>query len=299
MIQRLRQLFSAIRNGRRDLERLNWKQEILLWSVLRSEYKALIESERFRDEKRLNAFGYALYSQTDEDGILAEIFRRIGLGPRTFVEFGCGNGLENNSHALLLAGWRGLWIEADAAKVAAAERQFGDVIAAGRLRIKSAFIDRDNIDGLIGEVFEGETDLLSVDIDGNDFHVLKAITCINPRVIVVEYNARKGPAIDWVMAYNDAHRWDGSDYFGASLKAYELLLKARGYALVGCSTSGINAFFVRQDLAQPDRFCAPFTAENHFEPQRKLLRMGIHTAHRRSYGPWDTAERLLNNEAEV
>ncbi|NIA67898.1 FkbM family methyltransferase [Pelagibius litoralis] len=296
MLQKLRQLVWAIKDGQRDLYRLRRDQEILLWSVLRSEYRSLIESDKFSDTKRLNAFGYALYSQADEDGILAEIFKRIGVGPRTFVEFGCGNGLENNTHALILDGWRGLWMDANESQIASAERQFADVVAQDRLHIRLALLDPHNINGLIGEYFEGEIDLLSVDIDGNDFHVLKEISCINPRVIVVEYNARKGPTIDWVIAYNAAHRWDGTDYFGASLKAYEHLLKERGYLLVGCSISGVNAFFVREDLATPELFCGPFTSENHFEPQRKLLRRGIHTTHPRNYGPWDTARRLLEDQ---
>ncbi|WP_299619801.1 hypothetical protein [Pelagibius sp.] len=297
MLGKLRRLVWTLRDGQKDLSRLNRTQQALLWSELRREYRSLIESERFRDPKRLNGFGYSLYSQADEDGILAEIFRRIGPGPRTFVEFGCGNGLENNSHALLLDGWRGLWIDADAAQLSRAERRFGDLVASERLHIKGALIDKGNINALIGAVFQGEIDLLSVDIDGNDFHILQQIDCIAPRVIVVEYNARKGPAIDWVMAYNDHHSWDGTDYFGASLKAYELLLKERGYALVGCSISGVNAFFVRDELVGADLFSAPFTAENHYEPQRKHLRMGIHTAHGRSYGPWQRAETLLESGA--
>jgi hypothetical protein len=61
--------------------------------------------------------------------------------------------------------------------------------------------------------------------------------------------------------------WDGTSYYGASLKALELIGSRKGYELVGCSLSGINAFFVRRDLVK-DSFCAPFTAENHFEPPR-------------------------------
>ena len=216
-------------------------------SQLRTEYKELLASERYSDPKRLNKFGYSLYSQTDEDGIIEEIFCRIGTTNRNFVEFGCGNGLENNSHALLLKGWTGLWIDGSEKLINEIRKKFRDCIETQYLQAVCAFINTDNINRLIGDHFEGEIDMLSIDLDGNDFYILNAITCISPRLIVVEYNARKGPSIDWVMNYNPSHVWDRkSDYFGASLKAFEYLLRRRGYSLVGCSTSGINAFFVER-----------------------------------------------------
>ena len=94
---------------------------------------------------------------------------------------------------------------------------------------------------------------MSIDLDGNDYYILDAIRSISPRVIVAEYNAKFPPDIFWVMQYNEAHHWDSSDYFGASLKALADLLAARGYALVGCSVLGTNAFFVRKDLVAPPR----------------------------------------------
>ena len=70
------------------------------------------------------------------------------------------------------------------------------------------------------------------------------------------------------MPRNDSHVWDEVDYrVGASLKALETLLSSRGYSLVDCSPAGVNAFFVRTDLAK-GKFAEPFTAENHFHPWR-------------------------------
>jgi hypothetical protein len=264
-------------------------------SILRDEYHRLLQSDRFQHPLRLNRFGYSLYSQSDEDGILEEIFRRIGETNRVFVEFGCGDGLENNSHALLLKGWQGLWIDGSDELIASITTKFKDAIDAKNLMVEQAFITRENINDLIGNRLEGEIDLLSIDIDGNDFHVFQAIRCINPRVVVVEYNARKGPSIDWVMRYNPEHIWDGSDYFGASLKAYEHLMRERGLLLVGCSISGVNAFFVREELVDESRFLSPYISEEYFEPQRLELRHGIHTSHSRNYGPWSTAKEILNH----
>src|SRR5262245_41373742 len=66
---------------------------------------------RYSDPLRLECFGFKSYSQYDEDGIIEEIFRRIGTTNKRFIEFGVEDGLENNTLKLLLEGWGGLWIE--------------------------------------------------------------------------------------------------------------------------------------------------------------------------------------------
>lgn len=66
--------------------------------------------ERLKDEKCLERYGYKVYSQNDEDGILHEIFQRIGIEYHIFVEFGVDKGIESNCHSLLLQGWHGIWI---------------------------------------------------------------------------------------------------------------------------------------------------------------------------------------------
>ncbi|MGH9772184.1 MAG: hypothetical protein ACRD4Q_10875, partial [Candidatus Acidiferrales bacterium] len=86
-----------------------------------------------------------------------------------------------------------------------------------------------------------EIGLLSVDIDGNDYYILRAIDSVSRRVIVAQYNAKFPPDVFWVMEYNETHRWDATDYFGSSLKALETLLREKGYSLVGCNLLGCNA----------------------------------------------------------
>ena len=269
-------------------------QEAALFSVLRQEYQSILASERFADRRRLPPFGFKVYSQADEDGILEELFRRIGVTSRFFVEFGCGNGLENNSHYLLLKNWQGLWIDGNVKHVEMIRRRFAGLIRCWATFRQKCIFDRSiTSTRLIAETMRGEVDLLSVDVDGNDFHLLKSIKSIQPRVIVVEYNAKKGRSLDWVMAYNPEHVWDGTDYYGASLKAFESLLTHRGYSLVGCSISGVNAFFVRSDLVNEELFCSPFVSENHYEPHRRLLRLGMYPSFASSYGDWTTAKESI------
>jgi hypothetical protein len=230
--------------------------------------ESLLSSERNRDPKRLLAHGFRGYSQHDEDGMIQEIFKRIGMTNQVFVEFGVGDGTENNTVYLLLSGWRGLWIDGSDANSAAIRGRFSSFIQDGPLKFVQGFVDRDSINGMIEKAgHSGEIDLLSIDIDGNDYWVWEVISVVKPRVIVIEYNSVFRPPVAVVAEYNRNFVWDGTSYYGASLQALEGLGSRKGYALVGCSLSGINAFFVRQDLVG-DKFCAPFTAENHFEPPR-------------------------------
>jgi hypothetical protein len=237
--------------------------------LIEQEFARLRSDPRYDNPKSLTRFGYKVYSQNDEDGIIRTIFQRIGATSNTFVEFGIGDGLENNTLALLFDGWTGLWIDGSAKHIAAIRQSLPQSVTNGDLKVVDAFITRDNINDLISNSIDRpEIDLLSVDIDGNDYHVLKAITCVTPRVIVIEYNAKFRPPTSFCMDYDSSHIWTGGDCFGASLKFLEEHLA--GYALVGCNLTGSNAFFVREDLVG-DCFLEPFTAENHYEPARYYL----------------------------
>src|SRR5262245_35138910 len=79
-------------------------------SVVQRELDWLRSRPKCSDPKHLGPYGAKIYCQCDEDGIITEIFRRIGTTNKCFVEFGIGNGLENNTNALLFDGWHGLWI---------------------------------------------------------------------------------------------------------------------------------------------------------------------------------------------
>ena len=278
ILKRLRYLadsLRAIHRGARHLDRMHQL-------ALHHEIERLKTVQHYAKSKSLIPFGAKMYSQADEDGMIREIFKRIGTTNKCFVEFGIGDGLENNTAALLFDDWHGLWIDASTKSIAAIRSNYEQIIKAERLRVVESFITQANIDELIrNNIQHKEIDLLSVDIDGNDFHVLSAITCVNPRVIVIEYNAKFIPPFSYCMDYNESHFWAGGDCFGASLKFLEVKLRERGYCLVGCSLSGANAFFVRQDLAGTE-FLEPYTAEEHYQPARYYL-TEVTSGHRSSY----------------
>ncbi|MDR2793757.1 MAG: hypothetical protein LBB61_08865 [Treponema sp.] len=227
---------------------------------------------RFDDPLYLDYFGYKVYSQNDEDGIIQEIFRRVGTTNKIFVEFGVQDGLESNCHFLLFNGWRGLWIDGDENNVNRLREFFSKPLSEKRLTAINAFITTDNINKLIGEDgnVNGEIDLLSIDVDGNDYWIWEKIHCISPRVVVIEYNAKFPPPCEWVMEYDPNHIWDGSDKQGVSLKSLELLGNRLGYTLVGTNTNGVNAFFVKKELAK-NLFPEPATAENLYNAWGKIF----------------------------
>ena len=196
------------------------------------------------------ACGFKVYSQADEDGIIEEIARRLGIERGHFIEIGCGDGRENNSHYLLLKGWRGIWVDGDpdniaairaalpARRSAAARRADGDA----RKRHRTSPRPRDH-------PTSASSDLLSVDVDGNDLAIAEAaIKAWSPKIVIGEYNAKFPYPLQQEVAYDPQHRWATDDYHGASLAAWVERLRP-GYRLVACNLAGTNAFFVRNDLA--------------------------------------------------
>ena len=275
-LSNLRNLSHALRAGVAATQR----SERLLRKIYRTQVMAEITATpRYHDPKRLLSAGYKVFSQNQEDGMIAEVFRRIGTTSKRFIEFGVEDGLECNSVYLLMQGWSGVWIEASQASAEKARA----ASAIYPVEVVNSFVTVERADKMIGDLAAGqELDLLSIDIDSVDYWVWQAITSVKPRLAVIEYNATWPPHIRKTVA-NDPRAWDGSTFFGASLGALEVLGREKGYSLVGCCLSGVNAFFVRDDLVG-DKFCAPFTAENHYEPPRFELSGSV--GHRAGMGRW-------------
>ncbi len=231
-------------------------------------YNEVMASERNREPKRLMKFGRKAFSQSDEDGLIEEVFRRIGERSRKFLEIGVQSGAECNTTNLLLQGWSGAWLECSENFVRMGEVLFRQLIASSQLRIVHQFVTAEGIDSQVAKTgLVGEIDLLSIDIDGNDIWVWKALSSIQPRVVIIEYNATYAPPLSIAAPYVADQVYGGTNYFGASLGALAKVGYEKGYNLVGCSFRGNNAIFVRKEDCG-DLFLAPYTAEEHFEPIR-------------------------------
>lgn len=192
-----------------------------------------------------------IFSQWGEDGIIEWLVHHNGPMPPSFIEFGVEDYTESNTRFLLMArNWRGLILDGSQGHIAKIK---ADAISWRHdLTAVSAFITRDNINGLISSArFSGDIGLLSVDIDGNDYWVWQAIEAVSPHIVVVEYNAVLGDLAALTIPYDPAFARGKAHfshlYWGASITAFARLANAKGYSLLGTNAAGCNAFFVRND----------------------------------------------------
>lgn len=194
---------------------------------------------------------FRVFSQWGEDGIIQHLLRHVDACVPTFVEFGVEDYREANTRFLLISGnWRGLVIDGSLAHVDAIQRDA--IYWRHDLTAVCAFINAENINDLVvANGFSGDIGLLSIDIDGNDYWVWKAMSEVDPVIVVIEYNSVLGSGASVSIPYDPAFTRTAAHpsnlYFGASLRALVDLGRARGYAFVGCNSAGNNAFFVRRD----------------------------------------------------
>ena len=184
------------------------------------------------------------WSQNGEDGVIAELLARLGTTNRFAVEVGSGDGSENCTRALLEAGWRVSWIEADTDRSVRAAQVVG-----ARGRVLGEFACRDSVvERLRAEGCPDEPDVAVIDIDSDDVGILGAVvSAIRPRIVVVEYNAAIPPGAEWTVGRGRGG-WDGTFRHGASLAMLDRVADRAGYRLVYTDHCGVNAFFVREDL---------------------------------------------------
>jgi len=198
--------------------------------------------------------GFRVYSQADEDGLLLYIFSLIGLTNKLLIDMASGkpNGA-NSTNLIINWGFHALLLEGDDNKVRQSRafyRRHPDTTLFPPCIVK-AWITAENINALIRDNgFEGEIDLLSLDVDGVDYWLWDKLDAVSPRVVIVEYQdcfpADRAVTVPYSADFN---RHDHSpEYFGASLAAFVKLAQRKGYRLVGCNRYGYNAFFVRNDI---------------------------------------------------
>lgn len=194
-----------------------------------------------------------MFSQNNEDGLLQYIIHHTELPSKTFIEVGVEDYSECNTRFLLMHnGWSGLIM--DGSKEWMDNLRSKDIYWKRTIEAKGAFITKENINGLISESgFSGKIGILSVDIDGNDYWVLKEITCVDPQIMICEFNpifgAKEKVSVPYEKRFyrTDAHY--SNLYWGASLAAFAEIAGSRGYKLICINNLGNNAFFVKRDAS--------------------------------------------------
>ncbi len=186
------------------------------------------------------------FSQHHEASILRELIRRVDP-PRVFIEIGTETGHECNCRWLAERDWRGMFIEARAdcwLQLVALHKE-----RLARIHCVNAKVTVENLRSLFAPM-PRDLGVLSVDVDGYDYHLLMTafVNGYRPAIVVVEVNhAAEG---EYVMEYDSGWTWDGeSPLYGASEASMTALLERNGYVALGTDSTGVNLFAVRGDLA--------------------------------------------------
>ena len=214
---------------------------------------------------------FKVYSQWGDDGIIQYLINNVDIPKkaRAFVEFGVENYTEANTRFLLTNdNWSGLVMDSDPTNIEHIKKEA--IYWRHDLTALQSFVNAENINGLLqGNGFTGETGLLHIDIDGNDYWVWKGITAISPIIAIIEYNslfgANRAVTIPYDPAFQRTKAHYSNLYCGASLKALCSLADEKGYHFVGTNSNGNNAYFVRKDKIG---VLKPLTAEEGYVESR-------------------------------
>lgn len=210
----------------------------------------LVHQHRHHPPARFEDAEFRVFSQFGDDGLIQYLLRVLEPKQRTFVEFGVETYQESNTRFLLQHdNWRGLVIDGSAENVATIKAD--PIFWRHELTALQSFITRENIDELIsGAGFSGRVGLLSIDIDGVDWWVWECISCVDPLIVVAEYNSVFGPSRAVTVPYASDFQRTAAHfsnlYWGCSLAALCLLAKRKGYLFIGSNRAGNNAYFVRE-----------------------------------------------------
>jgi len=202
--------------------------------------------------------GLRVFSQFDEDGLILFCLAVAGTPTRRVVDIGAGDGVtaSNAANLILNFGFDGLLVEGGGAKAAHARRFYAEH-PDSRERppvVLERFVTRENVNEIVREAgFEGEVDVLSIDIDGNDYWIWEALEAVRPRIVVVEAHTELGRE-DVVAPYEADFDWRRAEggLVGASAAAFQRLAERLGYRLVGANQYGFNTLYVDGNVVSPD-----------------------------------------------
>jgi hypothetical protein len=267
---RIEYLFKSILLRSASIDQIhNYYISNLYLDQIRDEF---LNSEEYNNlpkkEQKSCLFDYEkkVFSQNKEDGIIEYLLQKIGFKNKYYVEFGVENGHECNTRYIReYHGFSGLMMDGSNEN--------------HEIGLYKEFITPSNINSLFEKYkVPEEFDLLSIDIDFNDFYIWKSIDeKYKPNIVVIEYNAEHAPPKSLVVQYEDDRMWDYTKYYGASLVAINHIAKQKGYTLIYCDSEGVNSFFVRNDLIDKLEINIPTLHEifvpydRHKESEEKMI----------------------------
>ncbi len=207
---------------------------------------AMLDIDQLPFPERLTACRFPYLSQNGEEGITLAVFRAAGLNGSRLVEIGCGSNGGNSGFLVKECGWSAMLIDGSEDCIA----RIGARFAGCKVTSVQSYVTTANVNDLLQQKGFGEdVDVLSIDIDGNDYWIWDALL-VAPRLVIMEYNSLFGPERAVTIQYQpDFNRFKrDSAYYGASLAALEKLARHKGYRLITTEPAGVNAYFLRNDI---------------------------------------------------
>ena len=193
-----------------------------------------------------------IYKKVDSQSNEAEILKKLLAWhpsiPKNFIEFGFGAWEFNCIKLAKEKSWEGLLIDGDDYQVKMAKNIF-----CNKIKILKRWLTLENLDPIYEFAKNKNLGILSIDIDGNDFWLLKKLVDLKPAIIIAEYNSKFGQksiSVPYEVNFDRTKKHYDCAYYGASLNAISLLLKKHNYCLIEISSLGNNAFYLRNDLLE-------------------------------------------------
>ncbi len=211
-----------------------------------------LKNKNLKKIKDLSEVEFQVYSQWGEDGIIDWLVNKSPDIPKSFLEIGTENYKESNTRFLLInKNWDGFIIEADKSSVKDIKSQ--RIYWRHNLTVENTFISQNNINTIIKKNnIPRKLGLLSLDIDGVDYWILKKLSVLDPSIIICEYNSlfgqKKAITVPYKNNYIRSNEHFSNLFYGASIRAFINLLKKRNYFFIGTNSAGNNAFFVKQNI---------------------------------------------------
>ena len=203
--------------------------------------------------KSINDYEFKIFSQFGDDGIIQYLIKNISVENEIFIEFGVEDFLESNSRFLMMNNnWAGFVMDGSEDMMNSLKNQLW--YWQYSLTRKAVFIDKENINELLANTGFSNIGLMSIDLDGNDYHILAEIdfSKLNPSILILEYNSVFGKERPITVAYDKTFNRTNAHYsnlfWGASLSALNYAASKKGYSLIGCNLAGVNAYFIKTSL---------------------------------------------------
>ena len=236
----IKKVFQHLQNNK-DLE-----------TILINQGKILSTLNSQKNATKLSDYEWKIFSQWGEDGIIDFLVSEVSIVNKTFIEFGVENFSESNCRYLLMkSDWNGFVMDSSQKNIKKLKNSY--YFWKYDLQTFVAFININNINELlIKSGFDRDLGILSIDIDGNDYHILNKIDCFDPRIIICEFNPLFGNDRKITVPYDPkfyrTKKHYSNLYWGASINALRSLLTKQDYTLVGTGMQGGNAYFIKNSL---------------------------------------------------